>query len=515
MTFASRNAEDGGAQPALRCGDTEMTWDQTGTVLRRIANGLNTLDLGTLRRVAVFAGNSTEAVLAYGGITLAGASAVPVNFHLTAEEAAYIFEDSCASVAFVDANTLERGRAAAEAAGIATIIVWGDVPETVDPAIHRWDEWLSAASDVEPRTDLAPLPSLVYTSGTTGRPKGTELPPTAFAGGADIAEHLVRLGENSLVKQGRHLVVGPLYHSGPLVGTRLFLAGVPVTVLPKFDPEAVLEAIERDRVGSSIMVPTHFQRILALPDEVRSKYDLGSLRFVQQVGAKCPTDVKAAIIDWWGPVVWESYGASEVGTVCRISAEEWLEHRGSVGRPVPPFEVVVVDADGEPVPPEVTGRLYFRDATGRGVVYHNASNADAHLEPGLFTLGEIGYQDADGYVYITDRFSDMVVSGGVNIYPAESEQVLATQPGIVEVACIGIPDEQMGEQLLALVVRNDPGLTESEVLAYCRDRLSHYKCPRSVEFVETLHRSAVGKINKRALRAPYWSRDDEAAPVQP
>ena len=512
MTFASRDAEDGGAQSALRCDDTEVTWEEADAVLRRIANGLNALDLGALRRVAVFGGNSTEAVLAYGGITLAGASAVPVNFHLTADEAAYIFEDSGASVAFVDASNLDRGRAAAAASGVSTIIVWGDIGESADPAVHRWDDWLDGASDAQPRTDLAPLPSLVYTSGTTGRPKGTELPPTAFAGGADITEHLNRLRENSLVEQGRHLVVGPLYHSGPLVGTRLFLAGVPVTVLAKFDPESVLEAIERDRIGSSIMVPTHFQRILALPEDARTKYDLDSLRFVQQVGAKCPSDVKAAIINWWGPVVWESYGASEVGTVCRISADEWLEHRGSVGRPVSPFEAMVVDSDGRPVAAGVTGRLYFRDATGRGVVYHNASNADAHLEPGLFTLGEIGYQDADGYVYITDRFSDMVVSGGVNIYPAESEQVLATQPGVVEVACIGIPDEQMGEQLLALVVRRDPSVTENDLLAYCRERLSHYKCPRSVEFVETLHRSAVGKVNKRALRAPYWDRDNESAP---
>jgi long-chain acyl-CoA synthetase len=506
MTFASRLAQRHPEQVAIKCGDASLTWQQADQVLRRLTNRLLELDLGPSRRVAVFAGNSAEAVLAYGAITLAGGSAVPVNFHLTAAEAAYLLADSGAAAVFVDAGTLERGRAAAAQAGVPTVIAWGPVPGDIPTGVLSWQDWLAGAPDDEPTTALPPHPSLVYTSGTTGRPKGTELPPTSFVGGADIAEHLERLTGNSLAGYGRHLVVGPMYHSGPLVGTRLFLAGVPITVLPRFDAEAVLAAIDTDRIGSAVMVPAHFQRILDLPEETKSRYDLSSLRFVLQVGAKCPARVKQAMIDWWGPVLWESYGASEVGTVCQISAADWMTHRGSVGKPVPPFEVIVVDDDGAPVPTGVTGRLYFRDGTGRGVVYHNTAAADAHLEPGVFTLGEIGYADADGFVYVTDRFSDMVVSGGVNIYPAESEQVLAGHPGIAEVACIGIPDPKMGEQVLALVVRKDPALSQAHVLEYCRDRLTHYKCPRSVEFVDTLERNAVGKINKRALRAPYWER---------
>jgi long-chain acyl-CoA synthetase len=378
---------------------------------------------------------------------------------------------------------------------------------------------LASAPSGDPPTDWPPLPTLLYTSGTTGRPKGVELPPTSFAGGRDVAEHVRRLGSNRMIPYGRHLVVGPMYHSGPLTSTRLFLGGAPVTVLGRFDAEAVLRTIDRDHIGSTIMVPTHFQRLLALPAEIRGRYDMSSLGYVFQVGAKCPVEVKRAMIDWWGPVIWESYGGTEAGTTCRISAAEWLERPGSVGRPVAPFEVLVLNEDGVAVPPGTEGQLYFHDTTGHGVVYHSAYAATpAVSQPGLFTLGEIGYVDDDGYVFITDRFSDMLVSGGVNIYPAESEQVLEGHPAIAEVACIGVPDPEMGEQLKALVVPVDPANPPptAELIEYCRARLTHYKCPRSVEIVSSLGRTAMGKVNKRELRRPYWPADvDRAAPARP
>lgn len=233
------------------------------------------------------------------------------------------------------------------------------------------------------------------------------------------------------------------------------------------------------------------------------------MELVAHTGAKCPDEVKRAMIDWWGPVFLEAYGASEVGTTCSITSEDWLAHPGSVGRADPPFEAIIVGDDDGPVPPHTEGRLYFRDTTGRGVVYHNdpAKSAAAHLEPGVFTLGEIGYMDEDGFVYITDRFSDMVVSGGVNLYPAEAEHVLIDHPAVVDVACIGIPHPEMGEELRALIVVAD-GTTPSEedLLAFCRQRLSSFKCPRSVQFVDDLGRSTMGKINKRELRARYGTR---------
>ena len=206
------------------------------------------------------------------------------------------------------------------------------------------------------------------------------------------------------------------------------------------------------------MVPTHFVRLLALPDEVRARYDLSSVKWVGHTGAACPVDVKRRMIEWWGPVFFDAYGATEVGTTCMITSEEWLEHPGSVGRAIPPFSAIVVDEDGNEVPAGTEGRIYFEDSTGRGVVYPNdpQKTADAHLRPGVFTLGEIGYVDDDGYVYITDRFSDLIVSGGVNIYPAEAEQVLIEHPEVADVAVIGVPHEEMGEAVKALVVPADP-----------------------------------------------------------
>ena len=215
------------------------------------------------------------------------------------------------------------------------------------------------------------------------------------------------------------------------------------------------------------------------------------------------------MIEWWGPVFFDAYGATEVGTTCMITSPEWLEHPGSVGRAIPPFTALVVDDDGNELPPNTEGRLFFADATGRGVVYPNdpEKTAAAHLRPGVFTLGEIGYLDDDGYVYITDRFSDMIVSGGANIYPAEAEQVLLEHPGVADVAVIGVPHPDMGEAVKALVVPADPADPPSadELIAFCRERLSGYKCPRSVDIVETVGRTTMGKVNKRALRAPYWA----------
>jgi acyl-coenzyme A synthetase/AMP-(fatty) acid ligase len=256
------------------------------------------------------------------------------------------------------------------------------------------------------------------------------------------------------------------------------------------------------------MVPTHFVRLLALPDDVKAKYDISSIRSISHTGAKCPVDVKRQMIEWFGPVFLDAYGASEVGTTCMITSEEWLKNPGSVGKAVPPFTARILDDENNDMPANTEGKLYFEDATGRGVIYHNdpEKSAAAHIAPGVFTLGEIAYMNEEGYVFITDRFSDMVVSGGVNLYPAEPEQVLIHHPAVLDVACIGVPHKEMGEELKALVIpKEDMDLPSPEVMiAWCRERLSHYKCPRTLDFVDDLGRNTMGKINKRKLRAPYW-----------
>jgi long-chain acyl-CoA synthetase len=498
VTLLARFAAERPDEVALVDGERTMWWAEVDEALRRVTMLLRAAGLGPQQRLAVFAENSAETLLAHLGGLLAGVSTVPVNFHLTAEEVAHILVDSGTAVLVVGPETADRGREAAAMAGLPLVI-------------DDWDAWLASAPDGEPPTDATPRPNLMYTSGTTGRPKGTELPPTMFAGGATVAEHVEALGGSGFVRFGTHLVAGPMYHTGPLSGFRLLAAGVPVVVLRRFDAEGVLAAIERWRTASSVMVPTHFVRLLALPEEVRACYDVSSMKLVAHTGAACPADVKRAMIEWWGPIFSEAYGATEVGTVASITSEEWLLHPGSVGRAAEPFEALVVDEAGRPVPAGTEGRLYFRDMTGRGIVYHQnpSGSAAAHLEPGVFTLGEIGYVDAEGYVHITDRFSDMVVSGGVNLYPAEAEQIMVQHSGVADVAVIGVPHPEMGEQLKALVVPVHPASPpgEGELLAFCRERLTSLKCPRSVELVETVGRTAMGKLDKRALRAPYWATE--------
>lgn len=503
--FAKPLSEQRPTEIALRDEDRALTWGEVDDILNRAANGLHQHKLGDKRRVAVFAENAVETGLANLAGLIAGASVVPVNFHLTAEEVAYILGDSDTRVLFAGPATLERALAAAEQSNVHTVIAWGDTQGT---QAVPWEAWLAENDASEPPGDIPPLPNLLYTSGTTGRPKGTELPPTMFAGGSTVTEHLTNLGADPRSDQGIHLVVGPMYHTGPLSGARLLAAGVCSVILNKFDAEKTLKAIQDYKVGNSVMVPTHFVRLLALPDEVKAKYDTSSLIRISHTGAKCPVDVKRAMIEWWGPVFLDAYGASEVGTTCMITSEDWLTHPGSVGQSVPPFEAVVLDDDDNPVPPNTEGRLYFKDATGRGVVYHNdpEKSAAAHIAPGVFTLGEIAYMDEEGFVYITDRFSDMVVSGGVNLYPAEAEQVLIEHPAILDVACIGVPHAEMGEELKGLAILK-PGVAQpdsNDVLDWCRERLSRYKCPRTLDFVDDLGRNTMGKINKRKLRAPYW-----------
>ena len=504
-SFARSIAAERPEEIALRDPRQALTWLDVDNVLNRAANAIRLADTGPDLRIAVFAENGVETALANLGGLIGGASVVPINFHLTAEEVAYILSDSGARLVFIGPETAERGLEAAALAGIDQVVGW----RCEIAGLQSWDEWLAASSPEEPDTSIPPRPNLLYTSGTTGRPKGTHLPPTMFAGGDTVEAHLQNLKLNPLAALGPHLVVGPMYHTGPLSGARLLAAGAPSVILTKFDPENTLKTIDEYKTASTIMVPTHFVRLLALDEATKAKYDTSSMVQVSHTGAKCPVDIKRAMIEWWGPLFIDAYGASEVGTTCMITSAEWLEHPGSVGRSVPPFTAQVLDDDGNPVPPNTEGKLYFEDATGRGVVYHNdpEKSAAAHIAPGIFTLGEIAYMDPDGYVYITDRFSDMIVSGGVNIYPAEAEQVLIDHPQILDVACIGIPHPVMGEELKAMVILKDDtqNAQADEVIAFCRDRLSHYKCPRTVDFVEDLGRNTMGKINKRKLREPFWA----------
>jgi acyl-CoA synthetase (AMP-forming)/AMP-acid ligase II len=328
---------------------------------------------------------------------------------------------------------------------------------------------------------------------------------------ADHRQYLDLLRERAQFPDGVHLVVGPLQHNGPLTAVRHLLLGRPVVVVGRFDGAAVLGLIEKYRVTSSVMVPTHFQRLLAVDPDVRAAADVSSLALVAHTGSACPPDVKRAMIDWFGPVLLESYGGSESGTLCRISSADWLAHPGSVGTVVEPFRVVVVDEEGTELPVGEVGLLAFEAPEGYGVAYHrdDEKTAKAYVRPGAFTLGDMGYVDPNGFVFITDRMSDMVVSGGVNLYPSESEAVLRDHPGVADVAVIGVPHADLGEQLLALVVPADPAEPPSsaDLEAFCRDRLASYKIPRRYELISELPRNEMQKVDKKGLRRPYWDTD--------
>lgn len=504
---AAENARCKPSDLALADDRITLTWADLDAWLNRATHALLARRRAGAGRVAVFAPNSVEGVVAYLSALHAGVSSVPVNFHFTADEVAYILRDAGADTLFVGPESVDVGIAAAASAGVASVVGWRCAQRS---GVMPWSEWLEQASAAEPPADMPPKPHLHYTSGTTGQPKGAETPPTMFPPAASVADFFAHLKAQAadLGDRSPGMVVSPLYHTGPLGSVRSLGGGNALVVLSRFDPEQVLRTIERFRVKSTLMVPTHFQRLLALPADVQTKYDVSSLVVVSHTGAACPADVKRRMIDWFGPVLNEAYGATESGSTNVITSEEWLQKPGSVGKTQAPFELVVVSEDGRRLGANEIGQLYFRDTTGRGIIYHNdaAKTLTAHLEPGVFTLGEVGYVDDDGYVFITDRVSDMIISGGVNIYPAETEQALLEHPEIADAAVIGAPNSEMGEEVKALVVARDPARapTPQALDGFCRQRLAGFKCPRSYEFVADLGRNAMGKINKRELRRRYW-----------
>ena len=281
----------------------------------------------------------------------------------------------------------------------------------------------------------------------------------------------------------------------------------------RFDPAAVLELIDRHRVTNTHLVPAQMVRLLRLEPPVREAFVGDSLVAVFHGAAPCPESVKRSMIEWWGPIVWEYYGGTEGGFITVISPDEWLARPGSVGRPTPVVEILVVDGDGRRLGPGEPGDLYFRNLLGSDFRYHNADDKTeaAHLEPGVGTLGDIGYLDADGYLFLSDRRIDMIISGGVNIYPAEIESVLAAHPAVVDCAVFGIPDDEMGEQVMAVVVPTGGDATDADVSGlaadlevHCRSQLAGYKCPRRFAFADALPRNDAGKLTKRVLRDPYW-----------
>lgn len=489
----------------------ERTWTGVRDDLVAVAHAMLAAAPDPDQRWGVMGDNVAPTLLAHAAGLLAGVGTVAVSRQLTLPELADQIEDAGMVGVIAGPGGAATAVAALEAGLVSTVVLHsGAVVDRAVPGVVPWEDWLAAAPldvAIGPRPAR---PAMVYTSGTTGRARGTQ---TRWVLGAvrDHLEYLDRLRARAQFPAGPHLVVGPLQHNGPLTALRHLLLGQPVVIVGRFDGAAVLDLIGRYEVASSVMVPTHFQRLLAVDPQVRAAAEVSSVRLIAHTGSACPPDVKRAMIDWFGPVLLESYGGSESGTLCRIGSADWLTHPGSVGTAVEPFRVVVVDEDGTELPEGEVGLLAFEAPEGYGVAYHRdeEKTAKAYVRPGAFTLGDMGYVDADGFVFITDRMSDMVVSGGVNLYPSESEAVLRDHPGVADVAVIGIPHADLGEQLLALVVPADPAAPPAgaDLEAFCRERLAAYKIPRRYEYTGELPRNEMQKVDKKLLRRPYWDGD--------
>ena len=468
-----------------------------------MSNALLELDLPRGTRLAVLGENSGETLLVYAAAVLAGVGTILVNYHLTTDEVHYLFEDGAARAIWSSPNCLPTATAAAEGLGL---LVLADADDT-----GRWPSRVAAASTARPPSELGTTADLIYTSGTTGRPKAVEFPnqitPT-------VDDRLASIARHHMAGLGPHLVAGPLYHAGPHGAVGLLLTGSPVFVTGRFDADVVLDAVARHGIATSVMVPTHLIRLLGLPQHRRQAADVSSLRMISVTGSACPITVKQAMIDWFGPVFLETYGASESGILTRITSEEWLSHRGSVGRTVAPFHPLVLDQDGSVSTPGTDGTLYFVDDTGRGIRYHNDAEktATAHLVPGTFTLGDVGHVDDNGYLYITGRVTDMVITGGVNIYPAECERILSDHPAVTDVALFGIPDDEMGERLVGVVSLEDATTTTDELIEFCRSAIAGYKVPRHLVVVPEVPRSPMGKVDKGSARDAYLATTEAANP---
>jgi long-chain acyl-CoA synthetase len=497
-------------------GERRRTHAEVADRASRIARGLSKLGVGQGDSVCILMRNDIAFMeVAYGAMRL-GAYGVPVNWHFKPEEINYILKDSGTSVLVGHSDMLHRLREAVPP-GVNVFSV-PTPPEIlrnykIDPGglakpdfADDFDSWLARQAPYD--GPVVPQPqNMIYTSGTTGHPKGVRrnAPTTEQTAAAERMRALIY----GLKPGARALLPGPLYHSAPnSFGLRAGRLGGALVLMPRFDPEEFLKLVEEQRIDTMFMVPTMFIRLMKLPEQVRRKYDVSSLRHIIHAAAPCPPDIKRAMIEWWGPVIYEFYGSTESGAVTFATSEDALKKPGTVGRISPGAELRFIGDDGRVLPTGEIGEIYSRIATNPDFTYHNKPEKRSEIErEGFITSGDVGYIDTDGYVFICDRRRDMVISGGVNIYPAEIEVVLHAVPGVHDCAVFGIPDKEFGEALMAVVEpQAGVSLDVADIRARLKASLADYKVPKHVEIQTQLPREDSGKIFKRRLRDPYWER---------
>jgi acyl-CoA synthetase (AMP-forming)/AMP-acid ligase II len=486
-----------------------VTYGELEARSNRVAHLLRARGLRPGGHLAVLLDNDPRYFEVVWAALRAGLYVTPINWHLGPEEAGYIVED-CDADALV--TTASLAALASSLPSVPNRFAIGGVDGYED---------YSAAVDGLPTTPIADEVSgsyMFYSSGTTGRPKGIKPPLSGAPFGVTGRLEQLLAGLYGFDAHARYLCPAPLYHAAPIgwsIATQRM--GGTVVVMERFDAVGALDAIERHAITHAQFVPTHFVRMLKLPAEDRARHDLSSLRMVVHAAAPCPVEVKRQMLEWWGPIVHEYYSGSEGSGFCAIGPEEWRTHPGSVGRAIA-GTIHVLDEDGrrELAAGEI-GQIWFE--SDAAFEYHNdpAKTASVFNDRGWSTLGDVGYVDGDGYLYLTDRVSHMIISGGVNIYPQEIENLLVLHPAVADVAVIGVPDEEMGEAVKAVVLPADGAAAgdalAAELIAYCRAHLAGFKCPRSVDFVDELPRLPTGKLLKRVLRDRYALETSSSASV--
>jgi long-chain acyl-CoA synthetase len=502
----------------VTAGERFRSWSDIQANAARAAGGLAACGVGENDCIALMLRNDFATFEVNMAASQLGAYAVPINWHFTPEEAGYILGD-CAAKVLVAHTDLLAQIAAGVPEGVRVFAV--PTPDEIAAAYNvpadkravpagaeRWDDFVAASA---PRSapPAAARGSMIYTSGTTGRPKGVRRQPSSpeqMAAAAQEAATFWGLKADPAIVT---LMNGPMYHSAPSAyGNASARLGLHMVLQPRFEAEDMLRLIDRYKISHMHIVPTMFVRLLRLPPEVRQRYDVSSLRFVSHGAAPCAPAVKRQMIDWWGPVINEYYGATETGVVVWHGSEEALRKPGTVGRVVPGGILRIVDEQGRDVKQGEVGEIYVRGPHLSEFTYNNDDAKRQEIALGnLVTVGDIGYLDGDGFLFLCDRKRDMIISGGVNIYPAEIESVLIQMPGVRDCAVFGIPDEEFGEHICAYVEAMAPAtLDAAQVRAYLVQHLARYKVPKVVEFSAALPREDSGKIFKRKLRAPYWEK---------
>ncbi|WP_049564930.1 AMP-binding protein [Nonomuraea sp. SBT364] len=456
---------------------SSTTYGQLLALVNQVSHGLRERGLGDGDVVAGVLPNGLDAVVMLMATGQIGLYYVPVNWHLTETEIAYIVAD-CDAKLVVSAAAGTAGLAEGQPA---------DAPGGRAAGAVMW-----------------------YTSGTTGFPKGVQRKLPGAEPEAVVPLYTWFLGEVVDLRPGDgvHLVTSPMYHSAPCAHTQFALhLGHTVVIAPRFEPETVLELVGRHRVTNAMMVPTMFHRMLQLPGEVRARYDVSSLEQVIHTAAACPVAVKQQIMDWWGPVLYEYYGSTESTIAFSVKPHDWLARPGTVGRPAPTFEARILDESGAELPPGEPGLVYVKSGLGGFEYRKDPAKTAASMRGEWYTPGDIGYLDKDGFLFLCDRRTDLIVSGGVNIYPAEIEAALLEHPAVADVAVIGVPDEEWGHNVVALVepaegVTPGDGLT-AELLGHCGPRIARFKHPKVIAYRDKLPRTPTGKLSRSKVRQQY------------